>query len=473
MEIDNLEIPRGKITALIGDNSSGKTTLLNAISNADFERGNISLFKNSKEIKLKGKQPYQIARHGIGRLLQNRYVYPGMTVMSNLLADDNNHFGEVPFSTLLRRNKHKSIERARREKVKKILQELFANQNNDLLERQNEEATSLSGGYQRLLAIARLLMRECDLFLLDEPTAGVDAEKLPLLMGGITRLVKEKNKTVLMVTHDMEVAEQYSQYAVLVHQGKVAFVGDPTTAIAKKRKLASIRQYKFPPHQSAKEKILEIKNLSGGYQPNNPVFENLNLTLHKGETLLVTGKNGTGKSTLARCIMNHHVYRSGEILYKGISIFDKPSHEITCLGLGYFIQGGQVYGDLSIDQNLNLAGSQFSKEQLKVKKKELKKYFSLFDRHKLDKKALLLSGGDRHALALSLVLLQEPQLLILDEPTADLSDESSLGLYQILDKIRKNTQLSILLIEHNLQFAQSFANITINLKPQKGFPNIS
>ena len=168
LEIDKLEIPKGKITALIGDNSAGKTTILNAISNADFETGNICWFRNGKEINLKGQQPYRIARLGIGRLLQNRYVYPGMTVMSNLLADDDNHFGEVPFSTLFHRKKHKTIEKSRRQKVKKILQELFADQENDLLKRQNEEAASLSGGYQRLLAIARLLMRDCDLFLLDE-----------------------------------------------------------------------------------------------------------------------------------------------------------------------------------------------------------------------------------------------------------------------------------------------------------------
>ena len=148
--------------------------------------------------------------------------------------------------------------------------------------------------------------------------------------------------------------------------------------------------------------------------------------------------------------------------------FNKPSHEITRLGIAYFVQGGQVYGDLSIEENLNLAGSRLSKENLNFKKKELKRYFSLFERHKPNKRASLLSGGDRHALALSIVLLQEPELLILDEPTADLSDENSFSLYQTLDKIRRETKLSILLIEHNLQLAQSFANTIINLKHQKG-----
>ena len=70
----------------------------------------------------------------------------------------------------------------------------------------------------------------------------------------------------------------------------LCFTGEPALAITKKRKLGKARQYQFPPHKSTNQKILEIKNLSGGYHPSNPVFENLNLILHKGETLLVTGK---------------------------------------------------------------------------------------------------------------------------------------------------------------------------------------
>jgi ABC-type branched-subunit amino acid transport system ATPase component len=201
--------------------------------------------------------------------------------------------------------------------------------------------------------------------------------------------------------------------------------------------------------------MLQIKNLTGGYTKNHDILQGVNLDIAKGDCVGIIGLNGSGKSSLAKAILNILPYRSGEILFNGIDISKKSTRELSELGIALFMQGGRVFDELSVWENLSFAAS--SKKDLEG----IKNFFIplRFDNSKLfTMRADKLSGGERHSLALAMCILRNPELLILDEPSAGLSPVAVGEMYQNLDLFRKKKQLSIVLIEQNVARAIEFCS---------------
>ncbi len=206
------------------------------------------------------------------------------------------------------------------------------------------------------------------------------------------------------------------------------------------------------------ENILEIRGVTGGYIPEVQILQGVDLALHKGETVGIIGLNGSGKSTLGKSVMNMIPHRDGEITYKGRSIVDLTTSQLSRLGIGIMQQGGQVFLSLSAWDNLQLAfGDQRNNDYLS----ELKAIIPLVGMQKKDLKALMadkLSGGQRHQLALAMVIASKPDLLILDEPSAGLSPKAVDEMYTMLTQIREKYGVTILLIEQNISKAIEFCN---------------
>ena len=213
--------------------------------------------------------------------------------------------------------------------------------------------------------------------------------------------------------------------------------------------------------------MLKLKNLTGGYKKENPILKGIDLTVEENEVVAIVGQNGAGKSTLAKAIMNMIPYTSGKIYFNGELLNGLPTNQIVNKGLNFFMQGGRIFPHLTIEENLNYAGMGLSKKELKKRKEELKNDFDLFkttNNKRFNLKASYLSGGEQHQLALAMVMMQKPKFLILDEPSAGLSPQNLKKLYKIIDLVRKEKNISVMLIEQNVDVAVKYSDRICLLK---------
>jgi branched-chain amino acid transport system ATP-binding protein len=203
---------------------------------------------------------------------------------------------------------------------------------------------------------------------------------------------------------------------------------------------------------------LEIKNLSAGYGKRE-VLSDLNLTIKKGEIAAVVGQNGAGKSTLLKAVMGFVLPGSGNIVFGGKDVTMDNVKKKVDNGIYYFMQGGRIFPSMTVQENLYLAGHNITDESVEKRASDM---LPLFFPEKVDtgkkvafmvKNASHLSGGEKHKLALMMVLMNMPRLLLLDEPSAGLSPQNANKIYEILADFVSRFKMTVLLIEQNVKLA--------------------
>jgi ABC-type branched-subunit amino acid transport system ATPase component len=213
--------------------------------------------------------------------------------------------------------------------------------------------------------------------------------------------------------------------------------------------------------------MLEIRNLYAGYTQENMILKGINLSVKDREIMAIIGQNGSGKSTLAKTIMGLVPYISGEILFNGENILECGTAALSNLGIGFMMQGGRIFPNLTVEENLRFAAGEIRKAAFADRLEEMKAYFELLQAKRMNLMASYLSGGEQHQLALAMALLQKPKFLILDEPSAGLSPANVNILYEALNKIKQNEVRSIFLIEQNVNAAIGFSDRVAKLEDKK------
>lgn len=217
----NLQVQKGITTSIVGGNGAGKTTLFNIISGIERPLAG-EIYFNGKQIS--GKSPDRIAREGIGRLFQGAKVYDELTILENMLLGETGRRYERPFINIVRRQKYLQSEKMLTEKACDILQRLFG-QGNEYWDGRNKAAGSLSYGQQRLLALARLLMGEYSLYLLDEPTAGVNIRYIETITEMLHLIKNDFQKTVLVIEHNIQFVRDTADCCIFIDNAKVIAEG--------------------------------------------------------------------------------------------------------------------------------------------------------------------------------------------------------------------------------------------------------
>ena len=201
---------------------------------------------------------------------------------------------------------------------------------------------------------------------------------------------------------------------------------------------------------SAAGPVLETRGLVAGYIPDVDILHGVDLTVMPGEIVTIVGPNGAGKSTLIRAVIGLLTPRAGTVLLHGEEITGTKPHRIVAQGIGYVAQRENVFATLSVEENLALGATALGVDA----EPRLPKVLELFPRlrERRHQRAGTLSGGERQMLAMARALVAEPDLLLLDEPSAGLSP---LSMETIFEKIREINAagVPILMVEQNARRA--------------------
>ena len=182
------------------------------------------------------------------------------------------------------------------------------------------------------------------------------------------------------------------------------------------------------------------------------ILHGISLEVGEGELVSILGRNGAGKTTLLRSITGVNPPKTGSIHFDDIDITHLKSHQRTHLGISYVPQGRQVIPDISVAENIKVALLGIRKRADKIPDVVFEYFPAL--RELTDRKGGVLSGGQQQQLAIARALVQEPKLLLLDEPTEGLQPSVVEEIQEIIGRIHAENGCAILLIEQNLDFVR-------------------
>ncbi|MFG2072808.1 ABC transporter ATP-binding protein [Nonomuraea maritima] len=224
VDVEHVEIQRGAITALIGPNGAGKTTFFNQLTGFDTADSGSWTFNGRA---MNGVPPHKVARNGMVRTFQLTKALSRLTVIENMRLGAQRQKGENFWRALV-----PAFWTGQEDEITERADDLLRRFKLDA--KREDFAGSLSGGQRKLLEMARALMVEPELVMLDEPMAGVNPALTQSLLGHVKDL-REQGMTVLFVEHDMDMVRDISDWVIVMAQGTVIAEGPPSTIMSDER----------------------------------------------------------------------------------------------------------------------------------------------------------------------------------------------------------------------------------------------
>jgi branched-chain amino acid transport system ATP-binding protein len=436
-----------EIHGLIGPNGAGKTTAFNVIS---------GLFPpTTGSVHLLGRAihrlaPHRICQTGLARSFQITNLFRGLSVYENLrLSLQARH--PACFNAWRDIDTYGDIHAETAELVRFLGLEGI----------EDVAGGSLSYGGQRLLDMGIALGSKPQILLLDEPLAGLAAAERER----VSNLVKSISASipVLIVEHDIDRVLDFSQRVTVMNQGEILMSGTPEEVRSDRRVQEVYTGTGTPPvaprarDASREREILRFEGVNAFYGESH-ILNDATLDVRKGEIVALLGRNGAGKSTLLKTLAGLVEPVSGRIKFDGRDIARLPAPDIARLGVGYVPQGRGLFAGMTVAENLALgrlarpgngsSGVAWTQETI----------FQQFPRLKerMGVAADYLSGGEQQMLAVARALSGNVKLLLLDEPFEGLAPTVVQELFQVFDRLR--SQISIIIVEHNLDLVLALAD---------------
>jgi len=325
-------------------------------------------------------------------------------------------------------------------------------------------ARDLSGGEKQRVVLARQLAKEPMLFLADEPTGTLDPQTAELIHDALLEGVKDKGITMIITSHWPEVMSDLSDYAIWIEKGEIVEEGDPDTVVARFME-------QVPAPEKAKEfeqenPIIKMVDVKKHYYSIDrgvvKAVDGVDLTVYEGEIFGVVGLSGAGKTTLSRIIIGITEPSSGKVCVRlGDEWIDMTEKGPLGRGrvtpyLGILHQEYSLYPHRDVLGNLTEAISlELPAEFAKMRAVYVLKTVGFDDKYAesiLNKYPDELSGGERHRVALAQVLIKEPRIIILDEPTGTMDPITRVQVTDSILKAREELNQTFLIISHDMDF---------------------
>ena len=448
----DLEIAYGQRIAIIGKNGSGKSTLSKIIAGLSSPDSGIVTLCGIKVFEANNvdSKAYQKARESIGALFQS----PEDQIVTTVVEDD------VAFG----------LENlcASKEFMKKNISNALRAVNME--NHRFSDPSNMSGGQQQRVAIASSIATKSKLLVLDEPTSMLDScakEDVNKLFDKL----QASGTTIVQVTHKISECKNADRILML-ENGKLRDVSLlELDEFFTEKSPAVIESKSMTENVENSNTAIEISNLRLSYSKNQtPILCDYSLSVKSGEIVAIMGKNGCGKSTLAKAICALIKYDSGSICVNGIKISEKTSksqmREIR-KNIGYVMQlpeqqlfAQTVFEDVAYGpKNFVLGGRELHSRVLSALK-------SLHIEHLAQKSPFELSGGQQRLAAIAGILACNPKILVLDEPTAGLDFEYAKIVLKILSDLH-NKGVTIIVITHDLNEAKALGARIVTLDSRK------
>lgn len=206
--------------------------------------------------------------------------------------------------------------------------------------------------------------------------------------------------------------------------------------------------------------IIATKSLSKSFFDGNerlPIFENINFQIELKETVAITGCSGSGKSTFLNVVSGLEKPTSGSLFWNGRKVFSNQDHLFTKLRgqiLGFVFQSFYLIPELDALENVRIAQKILGKNSLEDRKKAREVIDQVGLSHREKHLGSQLSGGERQRIAIARAIVNSPKILLADEPTGNLDQNSAESILDLLFSLNKNNGTSLLLVTHNQQFAK-------------------
>ncbi len=483
-DIDLAVYPGEKIL-IIGPSGSGKSTLANCINGlVPFSYAGDS----TGELYIGGKKPEDLGIFGlsktVGTVLQDTDgQFIGLTVAEDIAFVLENDCMEEE-------KMHKRVDAiAEIVDVKNLL---------------HHAPGELSGGQKQRVSMAGVMIDDVDILLFDEPLANLDPATGKRAIALIDSIQKEQNKTILIIEHRLEDA-LYKDVDRIVVVGDGTIVADMTpdellsgdilkqqgireplyvTAlkhagckIAAKDHPAHVETMDFAPYQAKvqdwfasaahplkekrKEQVLAVEHLSFAYDDKHPILHDIDFSVQKGEMLSIVGKNGAGKTTLSNLICGFYEPSEGRILLDGqdispLSIKERGEHiGLVMQNPNQMISKAMIYEEVA----LGLAVRGVPKEEIKERVYETLKICGLYPFRNWPISAL--SFGQKKRVSIASILVMNPEIMILDEPTAGQDYHHYTEIMEFLKRVNEEYGTTIIMITHDMHLMLEYTDRAI------------
>lgn len=209
--------------------------------------------------------------------------------------------------------------------------------------------------------------------------------------------------------------------------------------------------------------MLKLESISTGYDKKQVLFD-VSFEVNNGEIVLLAGSNGSGKSTLLKAVYGIlPQWNNGQIYFNGENITGKPTSVLLEKGLLYIPQKNNLFEDLNVKENLEMAGLTLNQGVLNQRIENALSVFTTLVPH-LKRIPMKLSGGERQLLTLAMATLHQPKMILLDEPFTGLSPQNIAFVAEILKVLNEKSRITLLIVEHRVKECARIANKVIGLK---------
>ncbi|MEA1975283.1 MAG: ABC transporter ATP-binding protein [Bacillota bacterium] len=410
-----LQVGKGEIHALLGENGAGKSTLMSVLFGLyQPEKGKIII--KGKEVDV--KNPNVANEYGIGMVHQHFKLVHNFTVTENIILglEPKKSFGRIDIETAA-------------EKVKELSNRY------GLSVDPYTKIEDITVGMQQRVEILKMLYRDAEILIFDEPTAVLTPQEIKELMTIMKELVKE-GKSIILITHKLKEIKEVADRCSVLRRGK--HIGTVVVDDVTEEEMAEMmvgREVSFEVEKgpaNPTDVVLKIEKLNVLNSRKLQAVKNLDLEVRAGEVLCIAGIDGNGQSELIQAITGLRKIESGKILFEGKNIESESIRNRTLLGIGHIPEDRHKHGlvlDFSIEQNLVLQN--YFQEPYSIKgiinpgavRAYSEKLIEMFDVRSGQgsiTEARSMSGGNQQKAIIAREIDRTPKLLIAAQPTRGL-----------------------------------------------------